>query len=144
VRWLAVTSPIGSLRGYGLASAIRSPTASLDEAVWHRIAAMKKTPPVLLPKDFPLHAPLPPGGPWIRPAREEDWQDEVTVALAPPSETTGQRPAPESGVRASRGPGQPRSRSGGGRPISLGLGLAPSLTPLALVEADAVLRKRSA
>lgn len=138
---------------------------------------MKKTPH-LLPQGFPPHAPLPPGGPWIRPAdeedwdreltmalaplaREEDWDDdrtvmdllpagerdwdgELTTALAPPSEAPTLRPEPESGVRVMRESRPQQGRSGAARPMLLGIGLAPSLTPLALVEAGLVPQKRSA
>lgn len=93
---------------------------------------MKRSPPYLLPKNFPRHAPLPPGGPWIRPATEEDWE-EATLPFLPP---------PESGPRATTGaplragvPAWPESYAASEPRDCLGRYLVPSLTPLPMVEA---------
>lgn len=100
---------------------------------------MKKSPPFVLPRNFPPHAPLPPGGPWIRPASEEDW-DEVTVALPPTPESSARPTVPAAATHAGGPPPLPADRTDEPPPLSLGLGLAPSLTPLSLVENDALRR----
>jgi hypothetical protein len=103
-----------------------------------RQTLMKKSPPFLLPANYPPHAPLPPGGPWIRPPSDDDW-DEVTVAL--PVATEPSPLPPESGVHASTPlRGQPLDSPA--KRCVLGLGIAPSLTPLSMVESGQVRRAK--
>jgi len=105
----------------------------------------KQSPPYLLPKNFPLHAPLPPGGPWIRQAPDDDW-DEVTVAMRPdPEPRRREQLAPQSGWQPPQRSARQEPPRSAPRAI-VGFGNVPSLTPLSMVEAsvESAPRRKSA
>ena len=102
--------------------------------------------PLYLPKEFPDHAPLPPGGGnWLRPSGEDDWEDTTEITALPSAPEPHPSPAP----RVAATPAQSQTRPAVSHTyVGLGMGMAASLTPMAMADgaanANAARKKRPA